>query len=140
MNQYNNITAALVADPATFINASTYANCKNATSIGYYGVVPLSTSLNFNKPSANPTQHLKSWVDNLNLTKPAKRVRTVTAIANMRDGYINGVLVDPSLLMSQNIPVTISKTYPGTTKKVFQWLITILYPVKYTTSRPPTGK
>lgn len=121
ITHYNYISASLQIDPTTKINPTSYAACKNNTSIGYYGVVPLDISLNFYKPAANPTQHLKAWVSSLNLTRPARRVESVTAIANMRDGYVNGYLVDPYWLMSGTgeVNVTLEKTYPGTVNKSF---------------------
>jgi hypothetical protein len=118
-NHFNAISATLSADSTTYINPTTYAACKNSTSVGLYGVIPYDVSLNFNRPSANPTQHLKAWVDAVNLTRPATRVESVTAIANMRDGYVNGILVDPYWLMSDGLYVTIEKTYPGTSKKSY---------------------
>jgi hypothetical protein len=118
-NQYNYISAGLAVDPTIIVNANNYAACKNNTSISYYGVVPLDVTLNYHKLSTNNYQYLQDWVSNLNTTRPSTRVATITAIANLRDGYVNGTLVDPYFLMRMNIPVTVSKTYPGTVNKSF---------------------
>jgi hypothetical protein len=121
-NKYNSISASLEIDPTIYINGSNYAACTNNTSIGLYGSVPLDVTLNYHKLSTDNRQYLKDWVDNLNLTKPAKRVQSVSAIAFMRDGYVNGYLIDPYWFMRQNIPVTIQKIYSGTVKKNVQTL------------------
>ena len=121
-NKYNSIAASLEIDPTIFVNGSNYAACTNNTSISYYGSVPLDVTLNYHKLSTDNRQYLKDWVDNLNLTKPFARVQTISAIANMRDGYVNGYLVDPYWFMRENIPVTIQKTYSGNVKKSAQIL------------------
>lgn len=106
-NQVNWVDASLTWDPTTHINPNTYAPCKNTTSITKYGVVPENIALDLTRPSGNPNQYLKAWVDDLNLVRPERRVKRVSSTPITSDGYVKGNLVDPSYAFANPLYVTV---------------------------------
>ena len=96
--QVNWIRAELSWDSATYIDGTTYATCKNATSVAAYGSVPETVRLNLTRPTGNPTQFLKTWVDALVLSRTPKRVRSVTCTPITPTGGLNGYMLQKQII------------------------------------------
>jgi hypothetical protein len=96
--QVNWIRAELSWDSTTYIDGTTYAACKNATSVAAYGAVTETVALNLTRPTGTPTQYLKTWVDALVLSRTPKRVKSITATPIRPSGNLNGYLLQKSII------------------------------------------